>query len=140
MRVRFRNTVANARPRVGRALMYAGFLYGRVTVVMRVFGELREPATSPSGFFADRNQAIVPGRAHTFGDGAGATMADAGASCDVAKAIGDPLGMLIGWLAGMLPEGPARTALLVLVGLCVAVAPFIYKYYLGVLAQGAAPD
>ena len=25
-------------------------------------------------------------------------------------------------------------------GLCVAVAPFIYKYYLGVLAQGAAPE
>ncbi len=67
-------------------------------------------------------------------------MADAGSSVDVAKAIGDPLGTFIGWLAGRLPEGPARTLLFVVVGLCVAVAPFIDKYYLGVLAQGAAPE
>jgi hypothetical protein len=43
------------------------------------------------------------------------------------------------WLAGFAPEGPLRTAVLLVYGLCVAVAPFIYKYYLGVLAQGAAP-
>src|ERR1700724_2381050 len=43
------------------------------------------------------------------------------------------------WLAGFVPEGPLRTAVLLVYGLCVAVAPFIYKYYLGVLAQGAAP-
>jgi hypothetical protein len=67
-------------------------------------------------------------------------MADAGSDVDVAKAIGDPLGTFIGWLAGRLPEGPARTLLFVVVGLCVAVAPFIYKYYLGVLAQGAKPE
>jgi hypothetical protein len=67
-------------------------------------------------------------------------MADVGSCVDVAKAIGDPLGTFIGWLAGLLPEGPARTLLYVVVGLCVAVAPFIYKYYLGVLAQGAKPE
>jgi hypothetical protein len=44
------------------------------------------------------------------------------------------------WFAGFAPEGPLRTAVLVVYGLCVAVAPFIYKYYLGVLAQGAAPE
>jgi len=44
------------------------------------------------------------------------------------------------WLAGFTPEGPLRTAVLLVYGLCVAVAPFIYKYYLGVLAQGAAPE
>jgi len=43
-------------------------------------------------------------------------------------------------LAGFVPEGPARTAVLVVEGLCAALAPFIYKYYLGVLAQGAAPE
>lgn len=43
-------------------------------------------------------------------------------------------------LAGFVPEGPARTAVLLVYGLCVAVAPFFYKYYLGVLAQGAAPE
>ena len=41
------------------------------------------------------------------------------------------------WLAGFVPEGPARTAVLVVEGLCAALAPFIYNYYLGVLAQGA---
>jgi hypothetical protein len=43
-------------------------------------------------------------------------------------------------LAGFAPEGPLRTAVLLVYGLCVAVAPFIYRYYLGVLAQGAAPE
>ena len=42
------------------------------------------------------------------------------------------------WLAGFVPEGPARTAVLLVYGLCGATAPFIYKYYLGVLAQGRA--
>ncbi len=43
------------------------------------------------------------------------------------------------WLAGFAPEGPLRTAVLVY-GLCTAIAPFIYKYYLGLLAQGAQPE
>jgi hypothetical protein len=43
-------------------------------------------------------------------------------------------------LAGFAPEGPLRTAVLFVYGVCVAIAPFIYKYYLGVLAQGAAPE
>jgi hypothetical protein len=57
-----------------------------------------------------------------------------------AKAIGDPLATLGALLAGFMPEGPARTAVLVVACLCAALAPFIYKYYLGVLAQGAAPE
>jgi hypothetical protein len=44
------------------------------------------------------------------------------------------------WLAGFVPEGPLRTAVLLVYGLCVLAAPFIYKYYLGVLAQGAQPE
>lgn len=44
------------------------------------------------------------------------------------------------WSAGFVPEGPLRTAVLLVYGLCVAVAPFIYKYHLGVLAQGAQPE
>jgi hypothetical protein len=44
-------------------------------------------------------------------------------------------------MAGETPAGRPRRALLyVVIGLCVAAAPFIYKYYLGVLAQGAAPE
>jgi|HubBroStandDraft_6_1064221.scaffolds.fasta_scaffold885486_1 hypothetical protein len=44
------------------------------------------------------------------------------------------------WLAGFAPEGPLRTVVLLGYGLCVAAAPFIYKYYLGVLAQGAKEE
>ena len=40
-------------------------------------------------------------------------------------------------LAGLGPKGHCGLLLLVY-GLCVAVAPFIYKYHLGVLAKGAA--
>ncbi len=43
-------------------------------------------------------------------------------------------------VAGFVPEGPLRTVVLVVYGLCAAVAPFVYKYYLGVLAQGAKPE
>ncbi len=43
-------------------------------------------------------------------------------------------------VAGFAPEGPLRTVVLVVYGLCAATAPFIYKYYLGVLAQGAKPE
>jgi hypothetical protein len=45
-----------------------------------------------------------------------------------------------GLLAGFAPEGPLRTAILLVYGLCVAIAPFIYKYYLGILAQGAKEE
>ena len=67
-------------------------------------------------------------------------MTDQLSGSEAAKAIGDPFGTLAGLLAGFVPEGPARTAVLVVEGLCAAVAPFIYRYYLGVLAQGAAPE
>jgi len=63
----------------------------------------------------------------------GADMSDQGAATEAGKAIGDPLGTIVGWLAGLLPEGPGRTLLYVLVGLCAAVAPFSYKYYLGLV-------
>jgi hypothetical protein len=43
-------------------------------------------------------------------------------------------------IAGFVPEGPLRTLVIVTYGLCSAIAPFIYKYYLGVLAQGGKPE
>jgi hypothetical protein len=64
-------------------------------------------------------------------------MTDQTPGSDAAKAIGDPLGTVVGWMAGLLPEGPARTLLFVVTGLSILAAPFIYKYYLGLLAQGA---
>ncbi len=43
-------------------------------------------------------------------------------------------------LAGFAPEGPLRTAVLLVYGLCAAIAPFIFNYYRGLLAQGAKPE
>ncbi|MGO9720588.1 MAG: hypothetical protein ACLPIG_03780 [Methylocella sp.] len=63
-----------------------------------------------------------------------------GAASETAKAFGDPFGTLAGVVAGFVPEGPLRTLVLVVEGLCAALAPFIYKYYLGVLAQGSQPE
>ncbi len=67
-------------------------------------------------------------------------MADAGSSIDVAKAIGDPLATLGALLNAVTPEGPVQTALFLVLGLCVAAAPFVFRYYIGVLGQGAQPE
>jgi hypothetical protein len=68
-------------------------------------------------------------------------MSEQGAGSEAAKAIGDPFGALAELLAGFVPGGPLRTLVLVIEGLrVVVVAPFIFKYYLGILAQGAEPE
>lgn len=66
--------------------------------------------------------------------------AEVGAGGDIAKAIGDPVGTLVGLLAGFAPEAPVRTGHLLIEILCAALTPFIYKYYFGVLGQGAAAE
>jgi hypothetical protein len=67
-------------------------------------------------------------------------MADAGSSVDVAKAIADPLAAFGALLKAATPEGPVQTALFLVLGLCVAAAPFVFRYYIGVLGQGAQPE
>jgi hypothetical protein len=64
-------------------------------------------------------------------------MADQSSTGEIAKEIGNPIGTFFGWVAGFIPERPLRTLFVVVVVLCIAAIPFIYKYYLGVLAQGA---
>ncbi|MGH6848808.1 MAG: hypothetical protein ACREC0_15655 [Methylocella sp.] len=59
---------------------------------------------------------------------------------EAAKAIGNPIGTFFGWVAGFVPEGPLRTLFIVVVGLCIAAIPFVYQFYLGLLAQGAKPE
>jgi hypothetical protein len=63
-------------------------------------------------------------------------MAEAGSSVGVAKAIADPLATLGSLLKALTPEGPVQTALSLVLGLCVAAAPFVFRYYIGVLGQG----
>jgi hypothetical protein len=64
-------------------------------------------------------------------------MSDQISGSEAAKAIANPLGTFVAWLAGHLPEGAARTLLYVVTGLCVVILPFIYRYYLGVLPPHA---
>jgi hypothetical protein len=58
-------------------------------------------------------------------------MADLSSVSEAAKSIGD-------LIAGFVPEGPLRQAVLVVEGLCGLAAPVTYKYYIGVLAQGGS--
>jgi hypothetical protein len=67
-------------------------------------------------------------------------MAEQLSGCEPAKFFDEPVKTIVGCLAELVPEGPGRTLLYVVVGLCAALAPFIYRYYLGVLAQGAKPE
>jgi hypothetical protein len=68
-------------------------------------------------------------------------MTDQGAAGgEVAKAVSDPFGTIFGIATFYVPEGPLRTLVLVVYGLCGFIAPFVFKYYLGVLAQGAKPE
>jgi hypothetical protein len=68
----------------------------------------------------------------------GAEMSDQGG--DAAEATSNPLVAIGGWIAGFVPEGPLRTLDLVIEGLCVALAPFIFAYYLKLLAHGCAKE
>jgi hypothetical protein len=66
-------------------------------------------------------------------------MSDQGVGSEAGKAIGGPLGPIVTLGLRLLPEGPLQTLLYVVIVLCVALWPFVNKYYLGVLAQGAKP-
>lgn len=67
-------------------------------------------------------------------------MADPSCVGDISKTIHDPLGTLSVCALGLLPEGPLRNLVVVVVGVWIAAIPFVYKYYLGVLGQGAKPE
>jgi hypothetical protein len=60
--------------------------------------------------------------------------------CEADKVLDAPLRTIVGCLAEVLPKGPAQTALYWVAGLCILAAPVMYKYYIGILAQGAAPE
>jgi hypothetical protein len=67
-------------------------------------------------------------------------MTDQLSGCEADKVLDTPLRTIVGCLAEVLPKGPAQTALYWVAGLCIVAAPVMYKYYIGILAQGAAPE
>ena len=67
-------------------------------------------------------------------------MTDQLSACEADKVFDESVKTIVGCVATLVPEGPARTLLYVVVGVCAALSPFIYKYYLGVLAQGAQAE
>jgi hypothetical protein len=67
-------------------------------------------------------------------------MVDQLSGCEADKVLDAPLRTIVGCLAEVLPKGPAQTALYWVAGLCIIAAPVMYKYYIGILAQGAAPE
>jgi hypothetical protein len=68
----------------------------------------------------------------------GAEMSDQGGGA--ADIIGHPFIAVGELIAGFVPEGPQRTLVLVIEGLCAVLAPFIFAYYLKLLAHGGAKD
>lgn len=56
------------------------------------------------------------------------------------SSLGDFVKAIVDFIAGFVPEGPLRTLVVVIYGICGAAGRQIYKYYLGVLAQGAKPE
>jgi hypothetical protein len=67
-------------------------------------------------------------------------MTDQLSGCEADKVLDAPLRTIVGCLAEVLPKGPAQTALYWVAGLCILAAPVMYKYYIGVLAQGTQPE
>jgi hypothetical protein len=67
-------------------------------------------------------------------------MTDQLSGCEADKVLDAPLRTIVGCLAEVLPKGPAQSALYWVAGLCILAAPVIYKYYIGILAQGAQQE
>jgi hypothetical protein len=67
-------------------------------------------------------------------------MADQLSGCEADKVLDAPIKTIVECGLELLPPGPLRTLLYVIVGLCGALSPFIFRYYLGLLAQGAKPE
>jgi hypothetical protein len=67
-------------------------------------------------------------------------MTDQLSGCEADKVLDAPLRTIVACLAEVLPKGPAQTALYWVAVLCILAVPIVYKYYIGVLAQGAQPE
>jgi hypothetical protein len=65
-------------------------------------------------------------------------MTDQLCSIEIAKAFDRPLTTVFVCAAKLMPEGPATILLLVVLVFCTAALPFVFRYYAGVVGQGAA--
>jgi hypothetical protein len=67
-------------------------------------------------------------------------MTDQLCGIEAEKAFHDPLGMLGACVAKVMPEGPVGTALFLVLVLCFSAVPFVFRYYVGLVGQGAQPE
>jgi hypothetical protein len=65
-------------------------------------------------------------------------MTDQLCGIEIAKAFDRPLTTVFVCAAKLMPEGPATILLLVVLVFCTAALPFVFRYYAGVVGQGAA--
>jgi hypothetical protein len=67
-------------------------------------------------------------------------MSDQFCGIEAEKAFEHPLAFLGACAAKMMPEGPQVTVIFSVLVLCILLSPFVYRYYLGLLAQGSQPE
>ena len=70
--------------------------------------------------------------------GVGESMTDQLCGIEIAKAFDHPLTTFAVCVAKRMPEGPATILLLVVLVFCTAAVPFVFRYYAGLVGQGAA--
>jgi hypothetical protein len=70
--------------------------------------------------------------------GVGESMTDQLCGIEIAKAFDHPLTTFAVCVAKRMPEGPATILLLVVLVFCAAAVPFVFRYYAGLVGQGAA--
>jgi hypothetical protein len=67
-------------------------------------------------------------------------MTDQLCGIEIAKAFDHPITTIFVCAAKLMPEGPATILLLVVLVCCTAAVPFVFRYYAGLVGQGAAPE
>jgi hypothetical protein len=67
-------------------------------------------------------------------------MTDQLCGIEIANAFDRPFTTILACAGKLMPEGTAGILLLVVLVFCTAAVPYVFRYYLGVLGQGAAPE
>ena len=67
-------------------------------------------------------------------------MTDQLCGIEIAKAFDHPLTTIFVCAAKLMPGGPGTILLLVVLVCCSAAVPFVFRYYAGLVGQGAAPE